>query len=63
MEQFYVFANTEDSLNIFNDNAGDDFESIFQTLTSWTERGNVHFWGGYVRPQVDHTDAKDLRVL
>jgi hypothetical protein len=29
MEQFYVFANSEDSLNIFNDNAGGRFRIYF----------------------------------
>jgi hypothetical protein len=37
----------------------DDFESIFQTLTSWTERGNALFWRLRSSP-VDHTDAKDV---
>jgi len=29
MEQFYVFANSEDSLSIFNDNAGGRFQAYF----------------------------------
>jgi hypothetical protein len=29
MEQFYVFANSEDSLNIFNDNTGGRFRVYF----------------------------------
>jgi hypothetical protein len=29
MEQFYVFANSEDSLNIFNDNVGGRFRVYF----------------------------------
>jgi hypothetical protein len=29
MEQFYVFANSEDSLNILNDNAGGRFRVYF----------------------------------
>ena len=32
MEQFYVFANSEDSLNIFNDNAGGRFRVYFPSL-------------------------------
>jgi hypothetical protein len=29
MQQFYVFTNSEDSLNIFNDNAGGRFRVYF----------------------------------
>ena len=29
MEQFYVFANSEDSLNMFNDNVGGRFRVYF----------------------------------
>ena len=63
MQQFYVFANSEESLNIFNDNAGGRFRVYFPN--PYVLDGNVGMCtsGGYVRYQVDHTDVKDLCVL
>ena len=57
MEQFYVFVKTEDSHHRRT------ISSLFSKPLRPGRNVGMRTSGGYVRPHVDHTDAKDQRVL